>query len=686
MTKQILSFFLSLWMIVGSGGAVQESQTIDIVVDGKSEYVIVIADGAETAVQNAANELQSYIEQISGAKLEIVSDTTPATAKELVVGKTNREAKGEFDRDELGTDGLVIKANEDKIFFIGGGNRGTLYAVYEFLESYLGCRFYTVDVEKIPETKTISVEIPEEDKQIPVIEYREAFWTEYLIGSNEGICVKRKLHRSRGDNISEEWGGSINYAGNAVGHTFLGLVSPDLYFEEHPEYFSLVNGTRQARQLCVSNPDIIPIATESVLEILRNNPNGELVSVSHMDWGDYCTCENCEAIYAEEGGAISGAHVRFVNAIAEEVEKEFPNAKIHMFAYSYARSAPITKVRDNVVVQICITECHRHGFYEDCGYTPVREAVSETTMYEDFANWSKVCENIYIWDYTTDFINFNLTWPNFEAVRLNARFFADNNVTGVYEQGPDAYQEQSGEFGELRAYLMSKVLWDPYMTKEEYCAHMDDFLEGVYGPGWEYIREYIDYAHEITEDKHLETFSESDDIYPVTIVEKNDRALPEDLTLDMIIDYKNTDWTPYLTWYTDVIPTPLIAKGDEMFAKAMELTETDKQREKLDKASIQVDYLRSYYLYHYYSKVAPDDLVDLIKAFLEENAGDMEKKEVNKIRNKAVAHVKRMCQDMYIEYNTGLHERLEQYGLRVREIYIHQYPSLIAYPSMWNIT
>ena len=61
-------------------------------------------------------------------------------------------------------------------------------------------------------------------------------------------------------------------------------------------------------------------------------------------------------------------------------------------------------------------------------------------------------------------------------------------------------QSISGEFGELRTYLLAKLMWDPYMTEEEYYTHMNEFLKAYYGDGWVYIRMFIDKTTELAKD------------------------------------------------------------------------------------------------------------------------------------------------------------------------------------------
>ena len=63
---------------------------------------------------------------------------------------------------------------------------------------------------------------------------------------------------------------------------------------------------------------------------------------------------------------------------------------------------------------------------------------------------------------------------------------------GVMGYRHTGYDYLSGEMDTLRNYLLSRLLWDTDMTREEYLATMDSFLEYYYGAGWTYIRQYID--------------------------------------------------------------------------------------------------------------------------------------------------------------------------------------------------
>ena len=174
-----------------------------------------------------------------------------------------------------------------------------------------------------------------------------------------------------------------------------------------------------------------------------------------------------------------------MNRIAAEVAKQYPDVTIDTLAYNYSLPAPkVTKPAENVCIRLSTINCHfNHAIKNaDCyGCSQFRKAIKE---------WGAICENIYVWDYSTNYRYYIATFPNFHVLRENMKFYAENNVKGIFVQGNAT--GPSGEFGELRAYLISKLLMNPYMSKAEYDTHMNEFLAAYYGAGWENILKYID--------------------------------------------------------------------------------------------------------------------------------------------------------------------------------------------------
>lgn len=201
-----------------------------------------------------------------------------------------------------------------------------------------------------------------------------------------------------------------------------------------------------------------------------------MVSVSQNDNTMECQCEECQKISAEEGGQRSGIYMRFVNRVAEALKEDYPGVFVETLAYRQSRGAPSeTFPSDNVVVRLCNIEVCRTHVLGTCSEVSDGENYSGKDFTEDLKDWTAVCDHVYIWDYTTDYGHYLMTYPNFDTLRQNMSVYADLGADGVFSSGN--YEDSSGEFGELRCYLLAKLQWNPYMSEEEYLYHMKDFLQ-----------------------------------------------------------------------------------------------------------------------------------------------------------------------------------------------------------------
>ena len=452
------------------------------------QYTILYASDSHPAEINAAKELQRYIYNSTGVLLSLSEDGTPGreNAPEICIGGTNRNEPETFDGQE---EAFHIYYKAPRLYIAGGGARGTLYGVYAFLETYLGWRWFAPDTEEC--VLSGAVEIPADCNLYcrPALEYRDVYW---FSAFDTPWAVKMKLNAS-GDHrkLGPEYGGGIGYGGPRFVHTFSDFMPLSEYFQEHPEYYSLRGGARCGEylytQLCLTNPDVLRIITEKILAYMEAHPDTRIISVSQDDSyvGDsYCHCAECEKIHREEGSPM-GSLLRFVNAIAETVKIRYPHLSIDTLAYQHTFEPPLHTVpRDNVIIRLCT-------------WNPIlsQKHIERRNIREALTRWKAVCNRIYIWDYTTNFSDYLATFPNFANLQPNVRLFADNHVKGIFAQGN--YQSVSGEFGELRAYLLARLLWEPEMEPDAYYGHMDAFLEGYYGKGWRYIRNYIDYVQGI---------------------------------------------------------------------------------------------------------------------------------------------------------------------------------------------
>ncbi|MFA5817225.1 MAG: DUF4838 domain-containing protein, partial [Bacteroidales bacterium] len=232
---------------------------------------------------------------------------------------------------------------------------------------------------------------------------------------------------------------------------------------------------------------------------MRESPEYLIYDVSQNDWDNPCQCEKCQAIVSREGSE-SGLMIWFVNQVAESVEKEFPDKFIGTLAYQYTRTPPkAIRPRNNVVVRLCSIEC--------CFAHDFKSCPQNKSFLEDIRNWSALAPHLYIWDYVVNFSHYVMPYPNFKVLQSNIQTFRENNSIGIMEQA--AYQSRGGEFSELRAYLISRLLWNPDCDVE---GVINDFMYGYYGRAGKFIRQYFDLLHgRITPETHIHLGLSPDD-------------------------------------------------------------------------------------------------------------------------------------------------------------------------------
>ena len=445
--KNHIYFFLFIISIYGC----KDNSTISLNNNQNANFVIALLENADEYETLAAEELKKYFTQISGVdfSFEKNNEDTP----KIIIGKSKNLDAHTIHYGFKNTDFLIQ----------GGNGKSTLYAVYEFLERELGCKFYSPKVEIIPTQKIINLPENLSYTYTPDIHTRTVH--SRLFYEDSTFANKRKV-------TNEAF---PTYVPIAKVHTFHRFMPEEKFYKSHPEYYALRNGKRIPTQLCLTNKTVYQIVKDSVQQQLLRYPNAEVISVSQDDNTQYCQCDQCEAIHKKEDSA-AGSMIYFVNRIA----KAFPEKQISTLAYQYTRKAPKEiKPEPNVLITLCSIECDRSASIEK--------------KCEDFKNdlisWGAITDNIRIWDYTTQFTNFLAPFPNLRTLQPNIQLFNRNNATWIFEQ----HSNQPSELFELRSYLTSKLLWEPNLDQDKVIA---DFLENYYEAAAPFIQEYITDVHD----------------------------------------------------------------------------------------------------------------------------------------------------------------------------------------------
>ncbi len=445
---------------------------------GQSAYRIVIPAASSPVERHAADELQRFLREISGATLPVVTDREPAQPAEVALGRTNRLAALGIAVEglSLGSEGCLLRTVGETLVIAGGPVRGTLYGVYDLLESRFGCRWYTPTVSRIPRTDRLV--LPHMDRTwVPKLEYRESYWTE---GWDADWAARNRQNSSHA-RLETKHGGRIVYEGFV--HTMSRWV-PDALYEAHPEYFAMRKGKRLPghAQRCLTHPDVLRLTIENVARALREHPEADIVSVSQNDNQDYCECDACRALDDAEG-SHAGTMLTFVNRVAEAIAGEFPRVAVDTLAYQYTRKPPRTvRPRPNVIVRLCTIECCFAHPLEGC------PEATNTALVSDLKGWGRLTRRLYIWDYVTDFVHYLLPFPDWDVLDRNIRTFVKHGAAGIFEQG-NYSKGGGGAHAELKAWVIARLLVDPSLKVGPL---VEEFIREVYGPAAPGVRKAVD--------------------------------------------------------------------------------------------------------------------------------------------------------------------------------------------------
>ena len=532
--------------------------------NGESEYHIIAHQYADETIRYAASELQKYLLKSTNTVVPYFSDRCPQVGAEICIGDLVRGDTWKSPALEgLSEEAFSICGRGENLYINGNSSRGVLYGVYYFLEIFCGFACYTKDVETIDVLPGLEIELDEIVKE-PAFEFRDTYFRFAFDGD---FCAKNRSNTSLGD-VSVAKGGRMTWFN--FHHSFNDLVPTEKYFDTHPEYFSEVNGERirEKNQLCLTNPEVVKLAEQTLRRWIKENPECRVFSVAQNDGGNRCACARCLALEEEENSP-SGPIIHFVNQLADSIKQDYPNILLHTFAYAYSLPAPKHVVaRENVIVRICsFTGRFDTPFLELARQGSPKDVEFVTALHD----WQSHASRRYIWDYAVNFHNYLQPFVHLRTLQKNVKWFKELGIKGILEQGNFAYGGGAA-CDELKAYVISRVLWDPDTDVEDAITR---FCDAVYGPmAGKKFAEYV--------------------------------ALVMDACESDVLTIRQYPDAPYIT-------DELICKAEALFAEALALAENNVYRRRLEREYLSVRYLRM-------SRIAVDDPTrkEIVERFFED--------------------------------------------------------------------
>lgn len=465
-------------------GMIANAEELVLTDNGKSDYVIVIPVNAPRQVQRGANDLRSYLKQMTGAELPICTeDKVPPGKAQIALGATQTAKAAGIIPEQLKREERILKTSGKNLILTGGPGNGTLSAVYEFLEKQGGCDWFDAWTVHIPRHDRFAV--TELDvRKVPSFQFRQIFTL--TRGWNPPVNIAPALNAP--DTANPAYGSPGNC------HTFYSY-SKD-WPKDNLKLYTM--NARKKREMprgmigpnfCLSNPETARRVTDKLRHFIEqdrnlarkyNQPAPFIYDISQNDCNEYfCLCGECRA--AAEKYGQSGLLLTFINKVADNIRKDYPDILVSTFAYAFATKPPKGGIKpaDNVMIRLCVSQ---NDYYQSL----------EENRYQDFMNelkeWSRISNHLAIWDYWIFFWDkYPAPYHNVHLIKQNLELFRKHHAKVVLAESEAS---ETASFFALKYWLGYKLMNDLDQSDEELIAH---FMNGYYGPGAPAIREYYDY-------------------------------------------------------------------------------------------------------------------------------------------------------------------------------------------------
>jgi hypothetical protein len=476
--------------------------------NGRSLAPIILPKDHTPLMKEAANDLATYIKKISGATPEIkIGAPNPIPEKAIWVGHQTDvgrlfpEIKFSYDHPEE-----VINAANHNHIIISGRDRwnpnamtmpdrtgknlisgiqqeyGTNNAVYTFIQNQLGVRWlWPGDTgEDIIKRDELIIE-PFVYRHHPTIRDRGGMLHLLRLISNKGGDEEHKWARWQRMQL-----GSLDISLHHPFHDWWARFG-----NTNPEYFAMLpNGKREPKfgptnvKICQSNPMVWEQWMKDVEKQIKENPNQNNFSAAPNDgWSQgHCTCEKCRAWdgpgFSWSKPNLSDREMRFVNTLADLLEKKYPGKGyfVSTTAYGYTRPAPLKeKPLDNVLIVGVFNFFQRGDGFED----------DRSLAIQQYNDWGKVAK-LMSWRPNVGNPAGQINGMPDVAPRQLASDFRQAQKNGCLGLFFDSYWNHWANQGILY-YTMAQCAWNPQVNID---SLLNDYHQRAYGPASAEMKQY----------------------------------------------------------------------------------------------------------------------------------------------------------------------------------------------------
>jgi len=526
----LLLFLLnSSWLFAGSY----------IVENGNGNAEIIISEHPTRMQKFAAEEMQAYVKKLTGAELPVLKEPGDAEIK-IYIGKSKYTDKMGLKNSDLDSGAYRMVTGENYLVLLGndenyyqdkpgdGGSEfpkkrgerkeaakawtekngkmwstpfssyfkgyhkklglwdldrhGSLNAVNDFLRS-LGVRWYMPGDfgEYLPEIKSIA--LPENVKKTVRPDWGERSFAFYF---NRPFMATEDEFK---------WQMRLGFSSNVrlySGHGTDRLIKYNDYVKKnHPEFFAEYGGTRDTGKPCYSSRGLRKSAL-GFASLMYDKYGKDVVSLMPVDgYTSFCQGKLCKGKDTPERGftgMMSDYVWGFMDEVAADVAKKYPDKKILNFAYNTYLDPPlaIEKFHPNLEVAICH---HRNEFHNpEIKETWIkrREAFIEKTATKKIRLWEYYQTGDHIPKYYPHIISEDLK-------RLKGHVYGEmiESRRTVAKNLAEGQPDPCLATNHVNVWVTTRLWWEPDMDVDKMMA---EYYKNFYGPAEKEMKAFIEHC------------------------------------------------------------------------------------------------------------------------------------------------------------------------------------------------
>ena len=502
-----MRFKLIIYSCIFMIGSLCNAEKLTLANSGKTNYAIITAENIGMMEKFAVDEFKKVLHESTGVTFKVVSAENAAKYPyKIVLGKNSESYKllGKSLIDNLKPEEALVVTKGQNLILVGGGKRGTVYAVYDFLENQLGCSWFSAYGDSyIPKIKKLQISSVNHSS-IPAFKYRHLTTYFYPRGEKCSVFFYRnrlnmnELQKANGQN--PEWQNKMPSIYPNV-HTLFFYMNPNEkyhpgwvnypkpsqkdFFKKHPEYYSLDRNGRRSRtlQLCFSNPELRKVLTRQIEDVIKKTgyKRGVLTLDANDVPGHFCYCPKCKAL-AKRYGTIAGPLLDYLIEFCSYLKKNHPGIYVKTLAYRKKQSEVppkgIRKLPDNLIVVFAPID--------DNFATTLAHSSNKDTL-NNLKRWCEITKNVWLWYYTNPYCSDNPPFGNIKRMVKDIKIMRKAGVNGTFFEH-DAGVPTGLNFSELQTWLLLKLFQDP---NQKTIPLIQKFTDFYYGKAALIMRKYI---------------------------------------------------------------------------------------------------------------------------------------------------------------------------------------------------